>query len=478
MKTGTKIKTVKKILVVDDEKTTQKILKKVLENYGYEVSTSPNGKDALKKIKEIKFDVLLTDLNMPHINGIELTKKVLKIEPGIIVILITAYGTIRSAVEAIKLGAYDYLTKPIDNKELLLSISSGINKTLILKENILLKKQLDKTKTEFEFLSENEKIKSILDEANAVAKSNSAVLIFGEKGTGKEHLARYIHNKSSRSVNQFINVDCASIPKEMIEVELFGEISTQSKNNSNVRMGYFESAENGTIFLSEISSLDSLMQLKILKVIEDKQFSRIGDNKILNTSARIIASTSENLEKLVFEGKFNQNLFYKINVFEFDLPALKDRPEDILLYFLNFVKFFANANSKNIKDLTPDVKKIIINYSWPGNVLELRNVAERAAILCEEEYIQKEHLPLKICEVDSVRELIVSKDFNENKRAMVREFETNYIKRFLRIHKGNVTAVSRDINFHPVTLRQKIAKLGIDPKEFKITKTFNNLNEK
>ena len=463
--------------MVDDEKTTQKILKKILTNAGFDVTTTSNGKDALKKIQEIEFDIMVTDLNMPRLNGIELTRKVLKIEPYLIVIFITAFGTIRSAVEAIKIGAFDYLTKPIDNKELLLSVNRGINKLSILRENVLLKKQLQKEKAEFEFLSENEKIKSILEESNAVAKSNSTVLIYGEKGTGKEHLARYIHNRSKRRGNQFVCVDCSSLPSEIIEIELFGTIENPVKNITDTRMGYFETVENGTIFLSEISYLDAMLQLKILKVIEEKQYSRVGDNKLLTTSTRIIASTSENLQKLVTEGKFSQNLYYKINVFEFDLPCLKDRPEDILLYFNNFVEYFSHSNSKKIKDLTPEVKKIIINYNWPGNVLELRNVAERATILCEEEYIKKEHLPSKICETEEVKELIISRSFNVNKRAMVREFETNYIKKFLKIHKGNISAVSRDIGFHAVTLRQKISKLGIDPKEFKLSKNITNINE-
>ena len=474
---ASKNKNVRKILVVDDEKTTQRILKKVLTNAGFEVTTASDGKDALKKIKEYNYDVLLTDLNMPRLNGIELTRKVLSNEPELIVIFITGYGTIRSAVEAIKLGAYDYLTKPIDNKELLLSINRGINKISLIRENILLKKQLKKDRTEFEFLSENDKVKTILGEANAVAKSDSTVLICGEKGTGKEHLARYIHNRSKRSTNQFVNIDCSALPAEIIEIELFGTVENPARNITEDRMGYFETVEGGTIFLSEISFLDAMLQIRILKVIEERQFSRVGDNKILSTSSRIIASTSENLQKLVNEGKFNQNLYYKINVFEFDLPCLKDRPEDILLYFTNFVRFFAKANSKNIKDLSPEVKKLIINYQWPGNVLELRNVAERATILCEEEFIKKEHLPVKIAATEGLKDMIISNDFNINKRAMVKEFEINYFRKYLKIHKGNVMAVSRDINFHPVTLRQKMAKLGIEPKEFKLNKNLNITDE-
>ncbi|HEY5122614.1 MAG TPA: sigma-54 dependent transcriptional regulator [Ignavibacteria bacterium] len=459
----------KKILVVDDDLTIQRILKNVIENSGFEVFTASDGKEAFTKVKKMKFDVLITDLNMPHLNGIELTQKVLEVEPELIVIFITAYGTIRSAVEAIKLGAFDYLTKPIDNNELILSVNRGIDKLSLIKENILLKKQLKKTKPEPEFISENDRIKIIFGEANAVANSDSMVLITGEKGTGKEYLAKYIHNKSKRSNNQFISVDCESIPEDMIENELFGSFKNDNDNSGINHSGYLEIADNGTIFLNEITKLNPIMQLKLLQVLKVGYFTKPRDNRIISTSARIIASSGENLLKLTAEGKFNQNLYYKINVFEFHIPSLRERPEDILFYFSNFVKLFCNTNDKGLKTVSSQVQKILINYSWPGNILELRNIAERATILCDDNMIMKEHLPAKICNVDGIKEPVTSKDFLENKQAVVKEFETNFLIKYLKIHRGNVTAVSREINYHPVTLRQKITKLGIDPKEFKQT---------
>ncbi|HCA42716.1 MAG TPA: Fis family transcriptional regulator [Bacteroidetes bacterium] len=457
----------RKILVVDDENTSQQIIKRVLESADNEVTLVSDGFEALTKMKKIKYDVIVTDLNMPDMNGIELTKKALEIDSDIIIILITAYGTIKSAVEAIRIGAFDYLTKPVDKKELLLSIDKGIERLSLIKENILLKYELDKVEDKQEFLTDNEQLKMLLTEVKKVSNSDSTVLITGETGTGKELLAKYIHFHSPRRKQHFVVVNCASIPKQSLESELFGHLAGSFEGASRDLKGYFEIAENGTIFLDEIGKIDPLVQIKILRVLKDKQFSRIGDSKTQTTNARIIVSTSDNLEGLIREGKFIQDLYYRINVFDFHLTPLRERPDDIIYYFKRFVKEFSERNNKVIKDISSEVKKMLLNYTWPGNVTELKNIAERCAILCESEKITTDYLPERLNQGKDYKEAIASNDFNKNKRAKVKEFEINFIKKFLRINKGNVTATARDINFHPVTLRQKIIKLGINPKEFK-----------
>jgi len=457
----------KKILVVDDEKTSQVILKKVLSGADFEVKSVSSGNEALKEIKNVRYDVILTDLNMPKMSGIELTKKVLKIEPDIIVILITAYGTIRSAVEAIRLGAFDYLTKPVNKKELLLAVERGMERVSLIKENILLRQELEKVEKDTEFLTDNDKILEILDEAKLVANSDSTILITGENGTGKEFLAKFTHDSSPRNKHQFVTVNCSTIPRHLLESELFGHVKGAFKGAENDHKGYFEIAENGTIFLDEITSIDPLLQIKFLRVIQEGQFVKQGDTKTQSTNARIIASTSFELDKLIKDGSFNEDLYYKLNVFEFHLPSLRERPEDIIYYFKRFVADSAIKNNKNIKEISPDVKKILINYRWPGNISELRNIAERATILCEGNKITIAQLPDNIISTEQYRELVTTNDFNKNKSATIKEFEINFIKKYLKLNKGNVTATARDISFHPVTLRQKIAKLGINPKEFK-----------
>jgi len=391
--------------------------------------------------------------------------------------LITAYGTIKSAVEAIRIGAFDYLTKPVDKKELLLSVEKGIERLSLIKENILLKYELEKVEDKQEFLTDNEQLKMLLTEVKKVSNSDSTVLITGETGTGKELLAKYIHFNSPRRKQHFVVVNCASIPKQSLESELFGHIAGSFEGASRDLKGYFEIAENGTIFLDEIGKIDPLVQIKILRVLKDKQFSRIGDSKTQTTNARIIVSTSDNIDTLIREGKFIQDLYYRINVFDFHLTPLRERPDDIIFYFKKFVKEFSERNNKVIKDISADVKKMLLSYSWPGNVLlsyswpgnvtELKNISERCSILCEGEKITTDYLPERLNHGKDHKEAIASNDFNKNKRARVKEFEINFIKKFLRMNKGNVTATARDINFHPVTLRQKIIKLGINPKEFK-----------
>lgn len=457
----------KNILIVDDELTSLISLKKVLEETGYGVMTVSNGEEALKKFADFKFDILLTDLKMPGIDGIELTERALKLDSDIVVILITAFGSLKTAIEAMNLGAYSYLTKPLNHKELLLIISRGLEYRSLKKENMLLKQELDKNENNAVFLSENKKIKEILHDAKLVAQSDSTVLIKGEDGTGKEHLARFIHEHSQRKDHKFISISCSSIPKTLLESELFGHQKGSFDGALDDHKGYFETAENGTIFIDEIQVMDPLMQVKLLNLLENANFSRKGSNKSIATNARVILSSKNNLKELAEEGKFNKDLYYKINVFEFSLPSLKDRPEDVILYFQKFVKDFAAKNKKNIKDISADVKKALVNHSWPGNITELKNVSERMSILAKNGSITVDLLPHNISKREDTLELLPSKDFNESKHALIKNFETIFIKKYLKLNKGNVTATARDINFHPVTLRQKISKLGINPREFK-----------
>ena len=459
-----------KILVVDDEATSIVILKKVLEEARHNVTTVTNGASALEQIRRFKFDIVLTDFNMPEMNGIELTEASLKIEPDLIVILITAFATIRSAVNAIKLGAFDYLTKPIDKEELLLSISRGMERISLLHENLLLKHKLQKVETEEEAEEEygttNKEVKSILKEARKVAKSDSTILITGANGTGKEVLAKFIHANSPRSNQQFVVVNCAAIPTQLLESELFGHVKGSFTGAIKDHKGYFEIADNGTIFLDEIAEIDTLMQVKLLRVLQEKEFSKVGDTRIQTTNVRIIAASNQDISKYIEEGKFREDLYYRLNVFEFDLPSLKDRPEDIVYYFKKFLKEYSISNKTKIPKISQDVVNVLMKYEWPGNIRELKNVAERVSILGEGNEITIDQLPNNI--IGITKEKPLSDDYTENKDSVLKEFETSFICKYLKINKGNVAAAAKAINFHPVSLRQKIAKLGIDPKEYKV----------
>lgn len=458
-----------RILVVDDEVTSIAILKKVLEDAGHTVSTVTDGEKAIEKIKEFKYDILLTDFNMPGMNGIELTEKALMIEPDFIVILITAFATIRSAVDAIRIGAFDYLTKPINKEELLLAVQRGIERIELLHENILLKQKLDLVEkggeVEFEYETSSREIIDMLNEARKVAKTDSTVLITGSNGTGKEVLSKFIHKNSNRKNQQFVVLNCAALPPQLLESELFGHVKGSFTGAVKDHKGYFEIADNGTIFLDEIGEIDTVIQVKLLRVLQEREFSKVGDTRIQSTNVRIIAATNQELKKLISEGKFREDLYYRLNVFEFHLPSLKDRKEDIEFYFEKFIKEFSVANKKPIPEIDKNVKAVLLNYHWPGNIRELKNVAERTSILSEKNKITVDLLPSNI--LGKSNERTFSADYNENKETIIREFEIDFIKKYLKLYKGNVAATAKAINFHPVSLRQKISKLGIDPREYK-----------
>ena len=456
----------KKILVVDDEPTARTLLKRLLSNSGYNVTLASSGTEAIKKVNSTKFDAVLTDLNMPEMSGVELTEKILELEPDMIVILITAYGTIRSAIESIRAGAFEYLSKPINKDELLLILNRAFEKESLIKENILLSRELDKI-TDIKYIeSESEKIKSIKDYASHIAKSKNTIFISGEVGTGKKELANFIHKESSRNKYRFVTIDCTTLPEHAIESELFGHVKGAFKKAVTSHKGYLEIAEKGTIYINEISRLDKQVQLKLLRVLKDGVFTRMGDFKIQNTSARIIVSSTVDIENLVKEHKFNEELYKKLKLYELYLPSLRERPEDIIFYFNSFIREFAANKNLVVKEISPDVMRLIINYFWPGNISEVRNIAERAAMLCDNGIITKNLFPDYIQEVDQYRDLFSNSNYMVNKNKIVRDFEVSFIKKYLKLCKGNISETARVINFHQISLRQKISKLGINPKEF------------
>lgn len=425
-----------KILIVDDDNVTLSILKQVLYKANHDVTTAIDGEEAIQYVKETVYDIIVTDFNMPGMNGIELTKEILKINPQAVIILITAYISVKAALESIKLGAFDYLTKPVDKEELLLSIERGLERLKLLQENTQLKKSSKSSppKLEFKFETKSGEVKKILTEAAEVAQSDSTVLITGSNGTGKEVLAEFIHKNSKRSKNTFVVVNCAAIPEQLLESELFGHSKGSFTGAIRDHKGYFEIANNGTIFLDEIGDLDTPLQVKLLRVLQTKMFARVGDPKPITTNVRIIAATNRNLKQLIKEGKFREDLYYRINVFEYHLPDLKDRPEDIVFYFEKFIKDYSKENSKKIKAITDDVKEMLARYNWPGNIRELKNVAERASVLCKNGAITPELLPDRIreAEPEPIIEETISKDYVQSKNELLKEFERDYIKKHLK----------------------------------------------
>ena len=455
------------ILLVDDDVASIAVIKKYIEEADHNVTAVFDAKSALDKIRHFKYDIVITDFNMPDMDGIELTEEILKAEEDSIVILVTAYASIKSVVDAMRKGAYDYLAKPVNKEELLLSVKRGLEQISMLNENLLLKQKLNVSeKKDVKYETSNSAVQSMINEVKKVAATDSSILITGDNGTGKEVLAKFIYNNSIRKDRQFVILNCAAIPALLLESELFGHIKGSFTGAIKDHKGYFEIANNGTIFLDEIGDLDTMLQVKLLRVLQEKEFSRVGDTRILSTDIRIITATNKDLKNAISLGKFREDLYYRLNVFEFHLPSLRERKEDIKFYFDRFIAEFSAQHRKQISGIDNEVYRLLNSYNWPGNIRELKNIAERVTVLADSSIITVDLLPPSILSVPD-ESYIDLNDYKTMKELVFHKFEIDFIEKQLKIHKGNVSAVAKAINFHPVSLRQKISKLGINPQKYK-----------
>jgi len=371
----------KSILIVDDEKSQREILEMILSGEGYDVTTASSGEAALKFAKEHRFDLVLTDLKMTGMDGIELLQHLLALDSAIIVILLTAHGTIDSAKEALRRGAFDYLQKPYDKQALLATINRALDK-------------LNAIDTEIVSASPNmENVKKMILK---VARSSSTVLIRGESGTGKELIARAIHNQSPRSTEMFQAVNCAAINENLLESELFGHERGSFTGAHAEKKGLFEVADRGTLFLDEIAELDVAMQAKLLRALQEHKIRRVGGTHETSVDVRVVAATNRDLRAMVADGRFRDDLYYRINVLSIDVPPLRERREDIPVLIDYFLRKHTRNTSRLVRGLDAETKKLMLNYSWPGNVRQLESAIERAILLCEGEFITIEDLPLEV----------------------------------------------------------------------------------
>src|SRR5437762_1759687 len=371
----------KAILVVDDEKPQRDILQEILTAAGYDVTSEASGEAALKFAKERSFDLALTDLKMTGMDGIELLQQLLAHDSSIIVILLTAHGTIDSAKDALRRGAFDYLQKPFDREVLLATIKRALG-TL---------DQID-----VEIISASPKMEAVKKMILKVARSNSTVLIRGESGTGKELIARAIHNQSLRAQDMFQAVNCAAINENLLESELFGHEKGSFTGAHAEKKGLFEIADRGTLFLDEIAELDVAMQAKLLRALQERKIRRVGGTHEIGVDVRVIAATNRDLRAMVADGRFRDDLYYRINVLSVDVPPLRERREDIPVLIDFFVKKHTRNTSRLVRGLTPETKKLMVDYSWPGNVRQLESAIERAILLCEGDQITIDDLPLEV----------------------------------------------------------------------------------
>jgi DNA-binding NtrC family response regulator len=439
------------ILIVDDEFSVRDSLYNWFKIEGYRVETAENGMEALKKIQESSWDIALVDIKMPGMDGIELQRHIKKIDSTTIVIIITAYGTIDTAVEAMKEGAFDYLSKPIDPDKLSIIVRNAVNQRRLVVENLQLRQKVEELSLQDEIIGESPQIKKILEMVEIVAKTDATVLIRGESGTGKELIAQAIHSKSNRRYFPIISINCGGLSEGLLESELFGHEKGAFTGAQYKRKGKLEMANGGTIFFDEVGNIPLKMQMDLLRVIESKQFTPLGSNKIINVDFRVIAATNTDLEKAVAEKRFREDFYYRLNVFSIEIPPLRERPADIPLLAHYFLKKYARSMNKEVSDISPETMKILTHYDWPGNIRELRNTIERALVVVgKKNRIEPDDLNLPS-----------PSKFDSHETASLEELEKAHIQRILEQTNWNITRSAEILKIDRVTLYNKIKKYSL-----------------
>lgn len=452
------------ILVVEDKESMSKMLKDALESEGYRVICARDGMEGLRQLKESRIDLVLTDLKLPGKNGIDILKASKEENQLMPVIVMTAYGSVEAAVAAMKEGAFDFITKPFDLDHLLMLIKRALETQKLLTENILLKEEFVSKLGLPRIIGKSEKITDVAQMVQKVAPTKTTVLLLGESGTGKELFARAIHNLSHRRNYPFVPINCAAIPKDLLESELFGHEKGSFTGADAKKLGKFELADGGTVFLDEIGDMDLTLQSKLLRAIEESEIERVGGIKAIKVDVRIIAASNKDLEKAIEDKGFREDLYYRLNVFPIKIPPLKERKEDIPLLVDYFINRYCLEIKTSIKSISKEALDILMNYHWKGNVRELENTIERSIILCDGDIITPEHIVLTQRPVaDSMELPLLSEGTLEDvaKRAL-KIAETQRIVEALRETKGNKSRAAEILRVSYKTLLTKIKEYGIE----------------
>ena len=439
-----------KILVVDDEKIVRESLYHWFEDEGYSVETAEDAIAALKLFEKGKYDLILLDMKMPGMSGIELLTKIKEIDLDCIVILITAFASVPTAIQALKEGAYDYVTKPVDPDELNHLVKNALEQKSLKDENYLLKNKIEQMIIPENLIGESEEMLKIFELINSVAQTDTTVMIRGESGTGKELVAKAIHLNSKRKYFPIVTVNCGAIAESLLESEFFGHEKGAFTGANYRRKGKFEMANGGTIFLDEIGSKSPKMQVELLRIIETKKFSRVGGNEVIYSDFRVIAATNEALEERVKEGKFREDLYYRLNVFTLFFPPLRERKKDLAPLAYHFLKKFTSAMNKNITKISDDAMDFILNYEWHGNVRELENAIERAVVVGKGNKIELNDLPFTKNNIDSDTGVLSLSDI-----------EKKHIEKILHLNNWNINRSAEILGIERATLYSKISKYGL-----------------
>jgi len=438
-----------RLLIVDDEDIVRESLCDWLSSIGYKVLTAKCGDEALRIIKQKKVKIMIADLIMPGMNGIELMKKARTIIPTISTVIITAHGTIQTAIAAIREGAYDYIEKPFCPEKVELLIRNLVEHHTLLEENITLRRKIEDRHSFEGIIAKSPKMIKIFELIKTVAPTSATVLITGDSGTGKEIVARAIHRQSQRRNQPFIVTSCAALPETLLESELFGYEKGSFTGAVERRKGKFEAADKGTLFLDEIGEIDANTQVHLLRALEEKKITRVGGNEETQVDVRIIAATNQNLRTITEQGKFREDLYYRLNVVTIDLPGLRYRREDILPLAEHFLKKYAKENNKPAKSFSPEAVEFMLNYHWRGNVRELENVVERGVILAKDKFITLAEFPQELTLPSQVE------------GRTLEALERNQILKVLEETGGNIARTAKILGIHRMTLYNKLKKYNI-----------------
>lgn len=451
------------VLIIEDKESMATMLGQTIEAEGYRTLIARDGTDGIRLINEEKVDLVITDLKLPVKDGLEVLRTVKDKNPLIPVILMTAYGTIESAVAAMKEGAYEFLTKPFDTDHLLVLIKRALENQRMMAENILLKEEFGKKLGFPKIVGKSSSMEEVSRNIQKVAPAKTTVLLLGESGTGKELFARALHHLSPRKDNPFLAINCAAIPRELLESELFGHEKGAFTGADYKRIGKFELADKGTIFLDEIGEMDLSLQAKLLRVLQGEAIERVGGTRPIPIDVRVVAASNKDLEKAISENRFRDDLYYRVSVFPIRIPPLKERKEDIPLLVNYFINYYCEELKSGSKDISSDALEILMNHTWKGNVRELENCIERSIILCDGKTILPEHIgstPFETTEA-LLQELPLEGGLEEVSNAFQRIVESRLIKKVLGQVGGNKTKAAEILKVSYKTLLTKIKDYGI-----------------
>ncbi len=454
-----------RILVIDDDEAVLQSCETILEDAGYEVHLAPKPEAGLALLRRHPFDLALVDFKLPGMNGYEVLQQASQIDPDVVLIMFTAFATLDSAVEAVKRGAFHYIAKPFTHTQLLSTVAKGLERSRVRRQTMPVTQQLQQCCPLHQIVGHSEALTDVLTTVAKVAPSDANVLVTGPSGTGKELIARALHANSNRHEKPFVAVDCAALPSNLLESELFGHEKGAFTGATAAKRGLLEAADGGTVFFDEIGEMTAELQAKLLRALQERSFRRLGSERLINVDVRILCSTNRNLNEEAKAGRFRPDLLYRLNVVTITLPALRERIGDIPLLAEHFVRMFAKAANRGKIQISPDALEQLEEYEWPGNIRELRNVMEHAVVMCDEGMIRAKDLPEVVAAAEATQPAPEMLGYKAARGQWLDAQGREYLTALLRRHNGNVSAAAREAQISRKSLYELMRRFDIDPRE-------------